>query len=430
MEPQNQPELLKDAPVDPVLKLTDNETNKKAKKIKKKKPFTKKQKIILIVTASVLFLLMVGSAILLFILSKQTVERAELSEPVKIYSKLTGEEIASEDLNSLPTFCVQTPNGMDGARPQVGLNQAGVVFEAIAEAGITRFAAIYQNPTSSAIGPIRSLRTYYLEWDTPFDCTIVHAGGSAEAIAAVSNGEHRDLTESTEYMWRDHSTYSAPNNLFTSPKLLTEFNTSKKYDKSSLTAFPRLTPSEAYLRAIDNYDAAHPESTENTETNEATENSTDQNQESKTPVPLVESIAINFGSQINFNTIYTYNSENNSYIRSYANGNPHLVYTCPENIDQIKPGKDCGEPSQVAPKAVVAMMVQESTASDNYHQNITTIGTGEAYIFQNGEAIKGTWTKKSAKEQIEFKNADGETISFTPGQLWIAAVPQYGSVKY
>ena len=90
MEPQNQPELLKDAPVDPVLKLTDNETNKKAKKIKKKKPFTKKQKIILIVTASVLFLLMVGSAILLFILSKQTVERAELSEPVKIYSKLTG----------------------------------------------------------------------------------------------------------------------------------------------------------------------------------------------------------------------------------------------------------------------------------------------------------------------------------------------------
>ena len=120
----------------------------------------------------------------------------------KIYSNLTGLEIASEADKTAPAYCIQTPNGTDGARPQVGLTEAGVVFEAIAEVGITRFAAIYQKPTSAVIGPIRSLRIYYLQWDTPFDCAIVHAGGSDDAIAAVRSGGYKDLTENYTYMYR------------------------------------------------------------------------------------------------------------------------------------------------------------------------------------------------------------------------------------
>ncbi len=414
-------------PKPPVIEFNDTDLNidgkshkKSGKKAKKpKKPLTKKQKIILIITAIVLCLLMIGSAILLYVLSQKQLEREEAQSTEPIYSLLTGEVIDSEELNKSPTFCVQTPNGMDGARPQVGLNQAGVVFEAIAEAGITRFAAVYQNPTSAVIGPIRSLRMYYLEWDTPFDCTIVHAGGSAEAIAAAADGSHRDLTESTEYMWRDYSAYRAPNNLFTSPNLLKKFNDNKGYTSSTLTAFPRLTPVAALDAADANYVAAHPE--------ENTEEST----EPVEAVPLVETIHVNFGTQPNFNTIYTYDQENNRYLRAYANGNAHMVYTCPDNLTgEVKPQQDCGEPSQVAPKAIAVMRVNETTASDNYHQNIDTIGSGEAIIFQNGQAIKGTWKKASAKDQIKFTNEAGEEIAFTPGQLWIAAVPQFGSVEY
>ena len=103
----------------------------------------------------------------------------------KYYSHLTGLPVADEAAISAPTYCIQTPNGTDGARPQAGLNEAGVIFEAIAEAGITRFAAIYQNPSAAVIGPIRSLRLYYLQWDTPFDCTIVHAGGADVCVDEV-----------------------------------------------------------------------------------------------------------------------------------------------------------------------------------------------------------------------------------------------------
>ena len=148
-------------------------------------------------------------------------------------------------------------------------------------------------------------------------------------------------------------------------------------------------------------------------------------------VPLVKTIAVNFGYQAGFNTVYAYDEHTNSYLRSYGNGEPHLAYTCPAGLGQVAPQKDCNSAIQVAPKVVVAMVVEESTAWDNYHQNITAIGSGKAYVFQNGTATEAIWSKASAKAQIEFKDAAGNIISFTPGQLWIAAIPNgVGSIKY
>ena len=86
---------------------------------------------------------------------------------------------------------------------------------------------------------------------------------------------------------------------------------------------------------------------------------------------------------------------------------------------------------QIAPSVVVAMEVEESLDDDNYHQVIQAIGEGTAYIFQNGEAHKGTWSKASAASQIVFKDENGNEISFTPGLLWISAIPVgVGSVEY
>ena len=76
------------------------------------------------------------------------------------------------------------------------------------------------------------------------------------------------------------------------------------------------------------------------------------------------------------------------------------------------------------------MVVQESRAADNYHEDINTIGSGDVYIFQNGSAIKGKWQKPSAQDQIKFTNSDGEEIKLAPGQTLVTAVPTYGSVAY
>ena len=337
------------------------------------------------------------------------VESPEFPDP--IYSVLTGEEITDASLNSSPTYCVQIPNGTDGARPQAGLTHAAVVFEAIAESGITRFAAIFQNPDTSVIGPVRSLRPYYLDWDTPFDCTVVHAGGSAEAIAALRAGGHREMDENNyTYMWRETGTSRLWNNLFTSPSDLAAWNTAQGWNTSNPEGFPRLLPED-----VDQLLRTRAACAEDPEC---------------TPEPLVTDFSFNFGNWDTFNTLYHYDAATNTYLRSYATGDAHLVYDCPADLSQPTTTTECGELVQVAPSVVIAMVVEEHRMADGYHEDITTIGSGPAYIFQNGTVTEGTWEKSSQSSQIRFLDAAGEPVSLTPGQLWIAAVPEYGSVIY
>ncbi len=337
--------------------------------------------------------------------------QGENEEPAPIYSNFTGLEIADATENTLPTFCVQIPNGStDGARPQAGLTHAGVVFEAIAETGITRFAAIFQNPQTGVIGPIRSLRPYYLDWDTPFDCTVVHDGGSQEALAAIASGGQRNLDENFKYMWKENNSSRLWNNVFTSPTRLMSFNQDHNYLTSNPQTFPRLTPNEVdeILHPFDPCSSLDPEDC-------------DADQET---APSAHSIDISFTGLTDYNVHFAYDIESNTYLRSYQYGGAHMVYDCGVDSGATYTG-DCPK-VQVAPSAVVVMRVQENTMADGYHENIQTIGTGKAIIFQNGHVTETTWHKANQHSQIVF----GDEIKFTPGQIWISAVPQFGSVSY
>lgn len=335
-----------------------------------------------------------------------------------IYSKLTGLPVASEADLTTPTYCVQVPNGMDGARPQAGLNDAGVVFEAIAERGITRFAAVFQAPTSAVIGPIRSLRLYYLQWDTPFDCTIVHAGGADDALAALRNGGYKDLTENYSYMYRSYGGYRLWNNLFTTSADLAQFTTDRGYNTSNVNGFTRMTPEEAKKARVD---------TTVTEKLVITEPAT---ASTSTLTPKTTAISLNYGWSSSFNVRYNYNAETNTYFRSYASGEAHNNYDCPnENLGEVSPESACSL-AQLNPAVVVAMEVQQKTAADNYHEDITAVGEGKVHIFQNGIAIRGTWKKPSVAEQIRFYDENGTEIKLVPGQAFVSAVPSYGSIEY
>lgn len=370
--------------------------------------------------------LVVGVGLMLISFLLPRAEKAALTFPIipsaepteQIYSPLSGEILTDPSQLNAPTYCIQTPNGTDGARPQAGLNEAGVIFEAIAEAGITRFAAIYQNPQSAAIGPIRSLRLYYLEWDTPFDCTIVHAGGADDALAAVRAGGYKDLTENYAYMYR--GTYSGRlwNNLFTTATDLRQFSADKGYATSNVNGFDRMTPDEATRNRIDNLVKE-----KLVITKPAASNTSELS-------PQVSATNLYFGNVPAYNVSYTYDVTTNTYKRSYGNGRAHEVYACPtENLGERNPEDICVL-TQMGPKVVVAMMVSEKKASDNYHEDITAIGTGTVYIFQNGVAIKGTWNKASRSDQIKFFDENGNEVKLAPGQTFVSAVPNYGGVEY
>lgn len=369
---------------------------------------------VFIVLAIIIVLGLIAGIVTMFVLAQRdpdflSLNRPNFTEP--IYSNLTGLEITDANLNQSPTFCVQIPNGStDGARPQAGLNDAAVIFEAVAEQGITRFAAIFQNPTVSVIGPVRSLRSYYLEWDTPFDCTIVHSGGSNEALATVSNGQYRNLDIDTGYYsWRENNSIRLWNNLFTSPSELLSYNQSKGYTTSNPKVFPRLSPEQLETLRAENDTCAN---------------------DSACLLTTANSIQMTFWNIADYSTTFRYDPETNTYPRFYATGEAHISYECPANLTQPNTTTDCGDPVQIAPSTVVAMIIQENTASDQYHETIATSGKGTAYIFQNGTVAEATWHKTSASSQITFTDSSGNEVPFAPGQLWIAAIPQYGNVSW
>ena len=343
---------------------------------------------------------------------------AETGDTNSSLSPLTGAPLNEGETANAPTYCIQTPNGTDGARPQAGLNEAGVVFEAIAEAGITRFAAIYQNPKSAVIGPIRSLRIYYLEWDTPFDCTIVHAGGADDALTALRAGGYRDLTENYAYMYRGTQGSRLWNNLFTTSADLNQFAADNGYTSSSVKGFNRMTANESRRNLVDGQVQEKLVITQPTDAN------------TSELTPRVVNASFVFGSTPAYNVSYAYDSSTNSYHRYYGNGLAHEIYTCPtEDLGERNPEEVCTL-TQMSPNVVIAMIVSEGKAADNYHESISVIGSGTAYIFQNGLMVEGTWHKDSREEQIKFLNAAGEEIKLAPGQTFISAVPTYGGVEY
>ena len=96
----------------------------------------------------------------------------------KNLNKLNGVELEDEISNNLKPYAVMVENSSD-ARPVSGINEASIVYEALAEGKITRFLFVYDGSTSvPKIGPIRSARPYFANIAEEYSPLYVHFGGS------------------------------------------------------------------------------------------------------------------------------------------------------------------------------------------------------------------------------------------------------------
>src|SRR3989344_2402334 len=99
------------------------------------------------------------------------------------------------------------------ARPQSGLSSADVVYEVVAEGGITRFMAGFLCHLSDVqVGPVRSARTYFLDWLSEYDALYAHVGGAnspgpANALGQIIDYKIKDLNQfgiGFPTYWRDY----------------------------------------------------------------------------------------------------------------------------------------------------------------------------------------------------------------------------------
>lgn len=291
-------------------------------------------------------------------------------KPTTVQSKMTGLQVAPE-VNERQVTGVMIENSLD-ARPQSGLLQAGFVFEAIAEGGITRFLALYQDTSAEYIGPVRSVRPYYLDIVLNFDAAIAHVGGSPDALAQIKSRGIKDLDQfQNPGAFERVSSRAAPHNVYTSSAKLETVEQQKGYTSSNYTGFE------------------HDE------------------KEAKVTPATASVINLNISSPL-FNVVYTYNPATNSYNRAVG-GAAH--------IDE-KSG------TQLSPKVVIAL---ETTRSQNGVYSVySMVGTGVVTIFQNGTSKPGTWSRADDKSQFVFKDANGAVIKLAPGQAWMTLVTAGG----
>ena len=299
-------------------------------------------------------------------------------KPTTVASILSGLQV-DPSLNQRPVVGVMIENSK-AARPQAGLSEAGVVFEAIAEGGITRFLALFQDKQPSNIGPVRSARPYYVQWNEGFRAAYAHVGGSPEALANISDWGVQDLNQFYNAgVFRRDSGRSAPHNVYSNVADLAKLAGEKGY-KSEFTGFARKEALAA-----------------------------------KQPTATAIDFAI---SSSLYNVHYDYNAATNTYNRSEG-GEAHL---------------DSNTGAQLSPNVVIGMVVPLTyagkTSQGGSYSNYAVVGSGVAHVFQDGTVTQVNWQKPSNTEQITFTDQAGKVVPINPGQTWITVLSDSSKVTY
>lgn len=284
----------------------------------------------------------------------------------------TGEKSA-QNINSKTPYMVIIENSKL-ARPQSGLSEADIVYETSAEGGIPRFLALFHKNTPDKIGPIRSVRPYFLTLAKEHALPIGHCGGSSDALSEINNDSAlmsiNEMTNS-KYYYRD-TTRKAPHNLYTKSELLLDSIKSKGFNPSSTAFF--------------NY----------------SENPLENAPESVNDFSVVT------------NRIYTtqYKFENNRYTK-YMD-------------DEI--AMDANTNSPLTFKNVIVQKTDINLNSDGKHLDINLIGTGSGCLFVDGKKIDITWSKDSEYSKTKFYDSQGSEITLSPGNTIINIIDNNGNI--
>lgn len=355
------------------------------------------------------------------------VSRVDLSKPKTESCPINGELFTKEQMqlwSKKRPIAAIIENHLD-SRPQSGLSVADVVYEAVAEGGISRFLAIFYcgiADNNYTIGQIRSARVYFINYaleygDNPL---FVHWGGAnnicnncpggvkpkgdidprvdayklLEKIGWVNGRYGNDMNGATNTGYPALYTDDRRMNLPTEHQKVG--STDKIYEEAAKRGFEyEDSDGNAWDKNFDMWKFVDGKSNQS---------------------PTASEISFDFWDSMDgYNVTWKYNSTNNEYLR--FNGDKE--HTDLENKEQLK-----------AKNIAIVYAKEEGPVDKEHHMLYTVTGEGEAMVFQNGDVIKGTWEKTKATDRIKFYNEDGKEIEFVRGKIWIEVLPSGNEVSY
>lgn len=294
------------------------------------------------------------------------------------------------------------------ARPQSGLSKADVIYEAVAEGGITRFLVVYYCGAAAEdfiIGPVRSARTYFIDFASEYgDYPLyAHVGGAnvpgpVNALGQIADygwlAKGNDLNQFSlgfPTFWRDYERLGRPvateHTMYSTPDKLYEI---------------------AHERGLDAQDDDGNRWDEDFQSWQFKDDAQEKGG--------LDKIEFDFWSgHQEYSVNWQYDQESNRYFR--FNGGQEF--------------KDLNNDEQLKAKVVIVQfMVEKGPVDALKHLLYTTTGTGKALVFQDGQVTKATWNKKDRQSRTIFEDSQGEEIKFNRGQIWLEIVPVGQEVSY
>lgn len=312
-------------------------------------------------------------------------EAGATTAPVTSYSYhnlLTGE--GREVEQTARPFAVVI-NNIKAALPHHGVSEADIVYEILAEGGITRCLAIFTDIEKvEKIGSIRSARTYFIDIARAYDAILIHAGGSNYAYEQLYSGKcnHIDGLQSgfSKGFYRDQERLdkgvSKEHTLFVSGEGILK---GAEYGKYTLNR----DKIDYGLQFSNNVDL----------TGDA-----------------AKKITLNYTKKKQ--TVMRYNEASGLY-EGYQQGGDYI---------------DGNTGEVICFKNVIVL--KADTSSDGYRMFADLIGTGNGYFACNGEFIEIKWVRKSVKEPFAYTLADGTPIQLGIGTSYIGILPGYAEVVF
>jgi hypothetical protein len=263
------------------------------------------------------------------------------------------------------------------SRPQSGLTAASIVYEAIAEGGITRFLAVYGPSGAQTVGPVRSARTYYVNWIKELNGYYAHVGGNYDALELIRSIGILDLDQfgNPSAYWRDKSKkVSSEHTMYTDTSKLYGVAGDKKYTtENTFIPYKFVDEPVVELRTV-----------------------------------ASQTVSINFGNA-SYNVVYRYDKTTNSYARELA-GKAHV---------------DAANGQQIQAKNIVIQTVNRRPTVTKINENgwiMDTSGSGKAVVVRDGIKVDGTWKKDNDNSRTRFFDATGTEINFNRGATWIEVI--------
>jgi hypothetical protein len=260
------------------------------------------------------------------------------------------------------------------ARPQSGLPQADVVYECLAEGGISRFVAVFLTGDAPVVGPVRSLRHYFAFLAADYGADLIHIGASPEGFAWRDAMDLGKLDESAgdPGVWRVRYR-PVPHNAYTATAADRDFLSARGRQQNHAWGPLRFSPSP-------------PQGDE-----------------------PASDIAIGFRPWP-YRVGYTWDPDSGTYPRSMEG----LAHTDAETGDQIAPAS-----------VVVQLADVEPIPNDpKLRLDIDLVGaSGDLIVFSGGTRRIGSWRKAAPRTPTEWLDEQGEPLVLPPGQVWVEVVP-------